>query len=94
MFLSKLELLTPDERNEILCVIRQLNHPVYASGGKLNLKTMRSLWNDMPGLKDIVDNGTTVVTIPTPKGWRCRRKGCRNRVKHTHGTYPTLKKKP
>ena len=49
--------------------------------------------HDMPlpdGLKDLVDNGTTVVTVPTPDGWKCDR--CGNDVMHTHGTYPSLTK--
>lgn len=47
----------------------------------------------MNELKDIVDNGTTVVTIPTPKGWKCSRKGCKADYMHTHGTYPSLQQK-
>ena len=48
---------------------------------------------DLPdGLKDLVDNGTTVVTVPTPDGWKCDR--CGNDVMHTHGTYPTLNEPP
>ena len=39
-------------------------------------------------LKDIVDDGTTVITIPTPEGWKCER--CGGDVLHTHGTYPSL----
>lgn len=38
-----------------------------------------------------VDNGTLEVTIPTPKGWKCKRKGCNNRVKHKHTTFTALK---
>jgi hypothetical protein len=41
-------------------------------------------------LADLVDNSTTVVTIQTPKGWRCSRPGCRSDIKHTHGVYPSL----
>lgn len=44
-------------------------------------------------LDKLVDNGTTVVTIPTPKGWKCDRKGCKADYLHSHGTYSTLKKK-
>lgn len=50
----------------------------------------------MKGLKDLeklVDDGTTVVTIATPKGWRCERPNCAMDYLHTHGTYSTLKEK-
>ena len=47
----------------------------------------------MNDLKDIVDNGTTYVTIPTPKGWRCERPNCPTDFLHTHGTYPSLTQK-
>ncbi len=43
------------------------------------------------GLKDICDDSTTVMYIPTPKGWKCKRKGCTSDVKHTHTTYDCLK---
>lgn len=47
------------------------------------------------GLEDIVDNGTRTVYIPTPKNWKCKRKGCKTTVKHTHTTFDILKdKKP
>ena len=43
------------------------------------------IWiQDFKGLEKLVDNGTTVVTIPTPKGWKCKRKNCSTRFKHTH----------
>lgn len=41
-------------------------------------------------LGEIVDNSTTVVTIPTPKGWKCDRKGCTADYKHSHGTFAGL----
>ncbi len=44
-------------------------------------------------LKKLVDDRTTVVTIPTPKGWKCKRKNCRTSFKHTHSTYDIFKKK-
>lgn len=44
-------------------------------------------------LERLVENGTTVVTITTPKGWKCSRKGCNIDWKHTHSTYPSLSKK-
>lgn len=34
-----------------------------------------------------IDNGTVEITIPTPKDWKCERKGCPTDFKHTHGTY-------
>lgn len=42
------------------------------------------------GLKDLVDDSTTHVTIPTPKNWKCKRDNCSTLFKHTHGTYPSL----
>ena len=42
-------------------------------------------------LSKIVDDGTTTITIPTPKGWKCKRKGCRVDYKHSHGIYTSLK---
>lgn len=47
----------------------------------------------MNDLKDIVDDGTTVVTIPTPEGWRCERPNCSTDFLHTHTTYSVLDKK-
>jgi hypothetical protein len=41
-------------------------------------------------LKNVVDDGTTHVTIKTPRGWKCERKNCKTDYKHTHGTYPTF----
>lgn len=41
-------------------------------------------------LLDKVDNGTTHITIETPDGWKCERKGCVFDFTHTHGTYSTL----
>ncbi len=34
-----------------------------------------------------VDNSTTAVSIPTPKGWKCKRKNCRVDYKHKHTSY-------
>lgn len=36
-------------------------------------------------LENLVDDGTTEVTIPTPEGWECER--CSADYKHSHGTY-------
>lgn len=42
-------------------------------------------------LKDlIVDNGTLHISIKTPKGWKCDRKGCKEKYKHTHGIFSSL----
>lgn len=38
----------------------------------------------------LVDDSVTTIYIPTPKGWKCKRKGCKMVCKHTHGTYPSL----
>ena len=43
------------------------------------------------GLKITPDDGTTYVTVPTPEGWKCERKGCTADYKHSHGMYPSLK---
>ena len=37
-----------------------------------------------------IDDSTTYVTIPTPRGWKCKRKNCTTDWKHTHSTYLTL----
>ena len=37
-----------------------------------------------PFLSLKVDDGTTVISIPTPKNWKCKRKGCQSKVKHIH----------
>jgi len=37
-----------------------------------------------------MDNGTTYVTVETPKDWKCPRKNCKTDFKHTHSTYPSL----
>jgi hypothetical protein len=39
---------------------------------------------------EVVDNSTLVITVPTPKAWRCPRHGCTTDVKHTHGVYSSL----
>lgn len=41
-------------------------------------------------LENIVDDGTTVVYVDTPDGWKCPRKGCTTDFKHTHSTYKSL----
>ena len=38
-----------------------------------------------------VDDSTTHVTVATPKGWKCKRKGCITGFLHEHSTYPALK---
>jgi hypothetical protein len=38
-----------------------------------------------------VDNSTTVVYIPTPRGWKCRRKNCTLTFKHRHTMWQALK---
>lgn len=48
------------------------------------------LFNDIIELAKIVDNGTTTVYVKTPRGWKCKRKGCPTNFKHTHSTYPSL----
>lgn len=37
-----------------------------------------------------VDNGTLSVSVPTPKGWKCKCKGCKIDWKHGHSTYSSL----
>ncbi len=71
----------------------KLNPKAQARLDKLNRKLKvggtKSLWSF---LERLVDNGTTYVNIPTPKNWKCKRKGCRTRIKHTHSTYTCLLK--
>ncbi len=38
----------------------------------------------------MVNNGTTHVTVATPKNWKCKRPNCKVDYHHTHGTYATL----
>ncbi len=44
-------------------------------------------------LADMIENGTTTVTIKTPKGWKCKRRSCRVDYYHVHETYNSLKEK-
>lgn len=46
--------------------------------------------DDFEEIKDLVDDGTTFVEIPTPEGWKCSREGCTTDYLHTHGTYTSL----
>lgn len=49
------------------------------------------MWGqDFGELKDIVDNGTTEITVETPEGWKCERPNCPMDYLHKHGTYPSL----
>jgi len=41
-------------------------------------------------LSTMVDDGTFIVEVPTPKGWKCERKNCHSEVKHTHSIYSSL----
>ncbi len=41
-------------------------------------------------MNSVVDNGTTTIYILTPKGWKCKRKGCKADYKHSHSTYSDL----
>lgn len=45
---------------------------------------------DLPILKDIIDDGTTHITIETSESWKCERANCPMDYQHKHGTYPTL----
>lgn len=54
----------------------------------LHKSTLKSI--EAKYLAGIVDNGTTVITIPTPKGWKCKRKGCTANYFHTHGIFTSL----
>lgn len=44
-------------------------------------------------LEKVVDDSTYYVTIPTLKGWKCKRKNCSTNWKHTHSTYSIFNKK-
>lgn len=46
--------------------------------------------NLLKELDSIVDNGTNYITVPTPKGWKCKKKNCFTRFKHNHSTYSCL----
>lgn len=52
----------------------------------INLTKIQDLWHSMK-----VDDVARDVYIPTPKGWKCKKKGCPTKVKHTHSTYSILK---
>lgn len=39
-----------------------------------------------------VDDSTWVKTIPTPKNWKCKHRGCKITFKHKHTTFADLKK--
>lgn len=41
-------------------------------------------------LKKIVDDTAYDVYIPTPKDWKCKRKGCKINYKHGHSTFSSL----
>lgn len=41
-------------------------------------------------LEDLIDDGMVEITIATPKGWKCERKGCTSDYFHSHGTYSSL----
>lgn|GEM_PF-6088904 len=45
----------------------------------------------MNDLASIVDDSTTTVYIPTPKGWKCSKTGCDTKYKHIHSTFFTTK---
>lgn len=46
------------------------------------------IWSqDFKGLEKLVDNSTTVITIQTPKGWKCKRNNCPTSFRHSHSTY-------
>jgi len=40
-----------------------------------------------------IDDSTTVVEVPTPKGWKCKRIKCRMNVYHSHTTYDFISNK-
>lgn len=46
-------------------------------------------------LPNVVDTGTTYITVETPEGWKCPRKNCTSDFLHSHNTYadiPTKRK--
>lgn len=51
------------------------------------MKTNGWYWK---GLFNKKEDGTYIVNIPTPKGWKCKRKGCKMKYKHRHNTYSDL----
>ena len=54
-------------------------------------KDVHSFIEHIASLKDICDDGTQVVEIQTPEGWKCPRENCKMDYLHTHGVYSTLK---
>lgn len=34
-----------------------------------------------------VDNGTYEINIPTPKNWKCKKRGCFIDYEHTHNSF-------
>lgn len=56
---------------------------LYEGPSNLSLAKMAALWG-------LVDDSTTEVTIETPEGWKCDRKGCTADYLHSHGTYAAL----
>lgn len=58
----------------------------YADCGQIDKSNIKSLF-------DLIDDGTYVVHIRTPKNWKCKRKGCKTSFKHTHATYSSLSDK-
>ncbi len=49
---------------------------------------------DTFALAGFIEDGTVIITVPTPRGWKCKKKGCPTRFRHTHSTYSFLTKKP
>lgn len=53
--------------------------------GKFNIDTTKE-WLNIP----IMDR-TMILGISTPKGWKCKRKGCKTKIKHSHTTWQEKK---
>ena len=51
---------------------------------------MRLSKDSLDSLSRIVDDTVEYVSIPTPKGWKCPRKGCKTNYKHKHTIFPSL----
>jgi len=41
-------------------------------------------------LKNILDDNSLLVSIPTPKNWKCKKKSCKIDYKHKHSIFSAL----
>lgn len=88
---------TPPTQEKVEVLTREDRHPCLKANGNLICYCGKCKSEDYPlpadfsTLKDLVDDSVTEITIETPDGWKCNRKGCTTDFLHSHGTYPCLK---